>query len=157
MIKKMILGLGVMALLSACGMMSAPLPEQPTAIPTLTPASSTLEDPARGQVPPLGGAQSGDLLVWIFSDPATPVRGENTFEAFITDENGTPVTDATISFDINMTNMNHRKNVVTATSLGDGYYSGIVHFLMPGPWRVIVGIERPVETTTVRFDFMVDW
>jgi hypothetical protein len=155
MIKKMILGLAVMSLLTACGMMSATLPEQPTAIPTLTPALSVPQDPAMTQVPALGGKPSGDLLVWIFSNPTTPLRGDNTFEAFVTDANGQPITDATVSFDINMTNMNHGKNVVTASSLGDGHYNGDVFFLMPGPWRVIVGIEREGQTNTVRFDFMV--
>lgn len=155
MIRKMILGLAVMLLLIACGMMSAPLAEQPTAIPTLTPASSVPQDPAMAQVPALGGKPSGDLLVWIFSNPNPPVRGANTFEAFITDANGQPITDATVTFDINMTNMNHGKNVVTASSLGEGHYGGDVHFLMPGPWRVIVGVERAGQTNPVRFDFMV--
>jgi hypothetical protein len=155
MLKKMTLGLAVMSLLTACGMMSASLPEQPTAIPTLTPALAVPPDPAMTQVPALGGKPSGDLLVWIFSNPTSPIRGNNTFEAFVTDANGQPITDATVTFDINMTNMNHGKNVVTASSLGDGHYSGDVHFLMSGPWRVIVGIERAGQITPVRFDFMV--
>lgn len=157
MVKKLILGLATMLLLAACGMMSAPLAEQPTAIPTLTLASPATQDPTVTQVPALGGKPSGNLLVWIFSDRNPPVRGDNTFEAFLTDTNGQPITDATVSFDINMTNMNHGKNVVTAPSLGEGRYSGVVHFLMPGPWRVIVGIERAGQKNTVRFDFMVNW
>lgn len=75
----------------------------------------------------------------------------------IFDADGQPVSDAAISFDIDMTNMSHGKNVTAAESLGDGWYSGEVFFLMPGPWRVIVGVERAGETTTVRFDFMVNW
>ncbi len=156
MIKKLFFGFAALLLLVACGMMSAPLAEQPTAIPTLTLASSSTQDLTVMQVPPLGGKPSGDLLVWIFSDPNPPGSGNNTFEAFVTDSNGLPITDATVSFDINMTNMNHGKNVVTASSLGNGHYSGAVHFLMSGPWRVIVGIERAGQTDTVRFDFMVN-
>jgi hypothetical protein len=155
MIRKMISGLAAILLITACGMMSAPLAEQPTAIPTLTPAVSVPQDPAMTQVPALGGKPSGDLLVWIFSNPTPPTRGANTFEAFVTDANGQPITDATVTFDINMTNMNHGKNVVTASALGEGHYSGQVHFLMPGPWRVIVGIERAGQINPVRFDFMV--
>jgi len=157
MIKKLILGLAAMLLLAACGMMSASLAEQPTAIPTLTPALSATQDPTVTQAPALGGKPSGDLLVWIFSDRNPPVRGDNTFEVFVTNANGQPITDATISFDINMTNMNHGKNVVTASSSGNGYYSGKVHFLMAGPWRVIVDIEHAGQTDAVRFDFMVNW
>lgn len=144
-------------LLASCGMMSAPLAEQPTPIPTFTPVESSAQDSAAHQVPALGGKQSGDLLVWIFSDPNPPSRGDNTLEALVTDSNGQPITDATISFDIDMTNMSHGRNVTAASSLGDGRYSAEVHFLMPGPWRVIVGIESAGQTTTVRFDFMVTW
>ena len=156
MINKLTLILAAI-LLTACGMMSAPLAEQPTAIPTFTPASSAAQDLTMTQSPALGGKPSDDLLVWIFSDPNPPSRGDNTLEALVTDSNGQPITDATISFDIDMTNMSHGKNVVTASSLGEGRYSAEIHFLMPGPWRVIVGIERAGQTTTVRFDFMVAW
>jgi nitrogen fixation protein FixH len=95
--------------------------------------------------------------VWIFSDPNPPIRGGNTIDVLVTDTNGQPISDAKVSFDINMTNMNHGKNVVTASSLDEGRYSGEVFFLMPGPWRVIVGIERAGQTNTVRFDFMVNF
>jgi hypothetical protein len=108
------------------------------------------------QVPALGGKQSDDLLVWIFSDPNPPIRGDNTLEVFVADTDGQPISDAKLSFDIDMTNMSHGKNVVTSSSLGEGHYSGKVFFLMPGPWRVIVGIERAGQTNTVRFDFMVN-
>jgi hypothetical protein len=156
MIKKLVLGLAAI-FLTACGMMSAPVAEQPTPIPTLTLVPPATQDPTVPHVPALGGKQSGDLLVWIFSDPNPPLRGDNTLEALVTDSQGQPITDATVSFDMNMTNMNHGKNVVTATALGGGRYSGAVHFLMPGPWRVIVGIERAGQTTPVRFDFTVNW
>jgi hypothetical protein len=155
-IKKLFFGLVTLLLLVACGMMSGTLPEQPTPIPTLTLASSATQDFTLTQVPPLGGKPGGNLLVWIFSNPNPPSSGDNTLEAFVTDANGQPITDATVSFDINMTNMNHGKNVVTASSLGNGHYSGDVHFLMGGPWRVIVAIERAGQTDTVRFDFMVN-
>jgi hypothetical protein len=156
MIKKLSFGLGAVLFVAACGMMSAPLAEQPTAIPTLTPPSSITQDPSITPVPALGGKPSGDLLVWVFSNPNPPNTGDNTFEAVVTDANGTPVSDANVSFDINMTNMNHGRNVVTASSLGEGRYSGVVHFLMPGPWRVIVGVERAGQTEAVQFDFMVN-
>jgi hypothetical protein len=156
MLSKLLVGLAAM-LLAACVMLPAPSVDQPTAIPTLTPASSSPQDLTVKQVPALGGKPSGDLLVWIFSDPNPPIRGDNIFKAIVTDSNGKPITDATVSFDINMTNMNHGKNVVTAASLGEGRYSGNVFFLMPGPWRVIVGIERAGQTDTVRFDFTVNF
>jgi YtkA-like len=157
MVKKLILGLSVMVSLAACGMLSGRLPEQPTALPTFTPALSSTQDPNLTPLPALGGKPSGDLLVWLFSDPNPPVRGDNTFEVLVADAHGQPITDATITFDINMTNMNHGKNVVTASPLGEGRYRAVEHFLMAGPWRVIVGIDRAGQTNTVRFDFMVNW
>ncbi len=154
MIRQLTLGLAGIFLLAGCGIFSVPLTQQATALPTFTPA---VQDATVTQIPALGGKTSGSLLVWIFSDPNPPIRGDNTFEAFVADANGQPMTDAAISFDINMTNMNHGKNVVAASSLGNGRYRGVVHFLMPGPWRVIVGIERGGQTNAVRFDFMVNW
>jgi YtkA-like len=157
MIKKLILGFAAMLLLAACGMSAAPLATQPTAIPTFSPVSSATQDPSLIQGPVLGGKPSGDLLVWISSNPTQPIRGDNILEALVTDSKGQPITDATVSFDINMTNMNHGKNVVTASSVGGGHYRGNIFFLMPGPWRVIVSVERAGQTSTVRFDFTVNF
>jgi hypothetical protein len=155
-IKQLIFGLAAILFLAACGMMSAPLAAQPTAIPTLTPPSAITQDPSITPVPALGGKPSGDLLVWVFSNPNPPSPGDNTFEAVVTDASGQPITDAVVTFDINMTNMNHGKNVVAASSVGEGRYSGVVHFLMPGPWRVLVGVQRAGQTEAVQFDFMVN-
>ena len=156
MLRKLIIGFAAIAL-TACALQPGSSGPQPTILPTFTPPPSATQDPNGIQVPALGGKQSGDLLVWIFSNPNPPIRGGNTIELLVTDTNGQPISDAKVSFDINMTNMNHGKNVVTASSLGEGRYSGEVFFLMPGPWRVIVGIERPGQTKTVRFDFMVSF
>ncbi|MEW5938630.1 MAG: FixH family protein [Chloroflexota bacterium] len=156
MINKLILMFAAF-LLASCGMMSAPLTEQPTSIPTFASADSSAQTPIANQPPALGGKQSGDLLVWIFSDPNPPSRGDTILEVLIADLDGKPISDATISFDIDMTNMSHGRNVTAASSLGEGRYNAKLYFLMPGPWRVIVGIERAGETSTVRFDFMVKW
>jgi hypothetical protein len=156
MLSKLILGFVAIAL-TACGLQSASSGPQPTILPTFIPSASATQDPNGIQVPALGGKQSDNLIVWIFGNPNPPIRGGNTLEALVTDTAGQPISDARVSFDINMTNMNHGKNVVTASPLGEGRYSGDVFFLMPGPWRVIVGIERPGQTNTVRFDFMVNY
>jgi hypothetical protein len=156
MIRRLIAGLAAMLLLAACGMLSPLSMQQPTPIPTLTPTLSATQNPSGAQVPTLGAKQSGNLSVQIFSKPNPPIQGGNTLETLITDSNGQPVTDATVTFDLNMTNMNHGENIVTASSLGAGRYSGHVSFLMPGPWRVIVGIAHAGQTNTVRFDFTVN-
>ena len=156
MFRKLILGF-IMITLTGCAMMQSNSAELPTPLPTFTPALQTTSDPNITQAAALGGKQNGDLFVWIFSNPNPPIRGDNTFEALITDANGQPVTNAKISFDLDMTNMSHGKNVVEAEPIGEGHDAGAIHFLMPGPWRVIVAIERSGQTSTIRFDFNVNF
>jgi len=159
MFKKIILGLAITVALSGCMVTGAfQKVNPPTAIPTLTPASPpTAATKAAVNQVALGGKQSGELLVWIFGSPNPPIRGGNTLEVFVADSNGKPINDAKVSFDLDMTNMSHGKNIVTASSLGEGRYNGKVTFLMPGPWRVIVGIDRNGQTEKVRFEFNVNW
>ena len=116
MTKKLIAGIAAF-LLASCGMMASPSVEQPTPIPTFASANSSAQDSAANQAPVLGGKQSGDLLVWIYSDPNPPSRGETTLEVLIVDLDGKLVSDAVISLDIDMTNMSHGRNVTTASSL----------------------------------------
>lgn len=160
MFKKIILGIAISVVLSGCmivGTFQKVTP--PTAIPTLTPASAAPASATKAAVNQvaLGGKQSGELLVWIYGNPSPPIRGANTLEIFVADSSGKPITGAKVSFDIDMTNMSHGKNVVTASSLGEGRYTGNVNFLMPGPWRVIVGVDRNGQTEKVRFEFNVNW
>jgi len=155
-VQKLFLGF-LMFVLSGCGMIRGGSATSSTPIPTFTPAISITSDPNAAKSTALGGKQSGDLFVWVFSVPNPPIRGSNTLEAFITDANGQPVTGAKISFDIDMTNMSHGKNVVEAKPTGEGRYSGKASFMMPGPWRVIIAIERAGQTRTVRFDFNVNF
>lgn len=160
MFKKIILGIAISVVLSGCmivGTFQKVTP--PTAIPTLTPASAAPASATKAAVNQvaLGGKQSGELLVWIYGNPNPPIRGANTLEIFVADSSGKPITDAKVSFDLDMTNMSHGKNIVTASSLGEGRYNGNVNFLMPGPWRVIVGVDRNGQTEKVRFEFNVNW
>ena len=94
-------------------------------------------------------------MVWLFSQPAAPARGNDKLDAYVTDAAGQPVTDAKVSFDIDMTNMSHGKDVIAASATGNGHYSGQVFFLMPGPWRVIVTIQRGGQEVSARFDFNI--
>jgi hypothetical protein len=142
MIRILVLGLVFLVLMS-CGLMQSNPITYPTPIPN-GPRDNAL-----------GGKQVDDLYVWIYSNPNPPVQGKNEFEAYLSDGANEQVTDASLSFDLNMTNMNHGKNVVSTQALGDGFYVGIVSFLMPGPWRVIVTIEHNGQTSTEIFEFNV--
>ena len=155
MVRKSFFGL-LLFLLTACGMLPGNSAAQPTPLPTFASSAKSTLIPSSSQAAALGGKQSGDLFVWIYSSPYPPIRGNNTFEALVTDATGQPVKDAKISFDLDMTNMSHGKNVVPANPTSDGRYNGKVSFMMPGPWRVIVAVERSGQTSTVRFDFNVN-
>ncbi|MEI6386870.1 MAG: FixH family protein [Spirochaetota bacterium] len=106
----------------------------------------------------LGEVKTINYVVRLSSNPAPPIRGLDMLEAIISDPSGKPIEGAKVSFDLNMTNMNHGKNVVMAAAKEQGQYLGEVRFMMPGPWRVIVHIEaagRPSED--FRFEFKVNW
>ena len=118
------------------------------------PQATALTAPAPGT---LGNQQAADLVVRLFSTPTPPVRGLDVLEAVITDVKGQPVTDARVSFDLDMTTMSHGKYVVKAAPQAGGRYAGQVRFMMPGPWRVIAIIERPGHPIEqMRFDFNVN-
>lgn len=119
--------------------------------------------PTRGATPlapaqaPLETKQVGEFKLSLYNSPNPPIRGANVMQVSLTDAAGKPVTDAKVSFDLDMTNMSHGKNVVPAEPAGQGLYSGQVSFMMPGPWRSIVVIERPGQPPLqARFDFRVN-
>ena len=104
-----------------------------------------------------GSKQIGDLTVWLSTPAAAPARGQNLLQALVTDGAGKPVSDARLTFDVDMTNMSHGKNVTAAAHVADGRYDANVNFMMPGPWRLIVALERAGQQAgTARFDFNVN-
>lgn len=106
---------------------------------------------------PLAGGQRIDgLSIWVAADAVPPGTGPATLDALVVDDQGKPVDDARVSFDIDMTNMSHGLNVTPAGHLPNGHYAGQVHFMMMGPWRVIVVVERPNQAPVrARFNFEV--
>jgi hypothetical protein len=104
----------------------------------------------------LGGQRAGDVLAWLSSTPDQPQRGDARIDAYLVHLDGQPIDDAAVTFDTDMTNMSHGQYLVAATSAGKGHYVGQVHFLMPGPWRVITVVERPGQAPLrLRFEFTV--
>lgn len=121
------------------------------------PAALTPEQAALApEGPTLGGQRSGDLLVWLASTPSRPCEGTARMEAILLGIDGQPITDARVTFDVDMTNMSHGLYLVATDPAGDGRYAGDVHYSMPGPWRIIAVIERPTrEAVRSRFEFKV--
>jgi hypothetical protein len=129
-------------------------PSVPTTLPLSTPTASGSLALAPGT---LGNKKSVNFVVRLSSNPTPPIRGIGTLEAVVTDANSQPINDAQVSFDLDMTTMSHGKNIVPAEPAGQGLYSGQAFFMMPGPWRSIVVIERPGQPPVqARFDFRVN-
>lgn len=84
-------------------------------------------------------APSGDLEV--SATFAAPVAtGQNTLTVTVTEDDGTPVTGATVTVDRQMPSHGHGSSETSVvTELGDGIYEATpVTFQMPGPWVVHV-------------------
>jgi len=156
MLRKLFLGL-VVVVLTACAVSPGNqlAPSTPAPVSTSPPTVQALPTLDYTQAAPLGSKQAGDLAVSLYCDHNPPIQGANIFGVFVADANNQPVTDAKITYDIDMTNMSHGQYIVEPTSTGAGHYQGKVSFLMPGPWRIIVAIERSGQTSKTRFDFKV--
>jgi hypothetical protein len=126
--------------------------------PTATPEPQIVKQLPPGSMLkgiPLGndGLKVGDYTVWLAS-AAQPRPGNVMLDAVVLGKDDQPVTNAAVSFDISMTNMNHGDNVGQATNVGGGHYTGPVHFTMAGPWRVIVMVNQAGrQVASVQFNF----
>jgi len=145
----------VLALVAGCASMGSPQEASPAgsaATGALDAAQAALGPP--GQT--LGGQRAGDVLAWLASTPELPHRGDARIDAYLVHLDGQPIDDATVTFDTDMTNMSHGQYLVAASPDGKGHYVGQVHFLMPGPWRVITVVERLGQAPLrLRFEFNV--
>jgi YtkA-like len=148
------LALVVVAFVASAGSKTTPVvASQAVSAPAATGQSLTPQGTVLGK----GSQQIGDLTVWLSAPKAAPVRGQNVIEALIVNASGQAVNDARVSFDLDMTNMSHGKNVLEALRVGDGRYDGNVSFMMPGPWRIIAAVERGGKAVgSARFDFTVN-
>ncbi len=107
----------------------------------------------------LGGEQRGTGFVGrlFATDPKEPATGTNELDLALADLEGKPISDADVTYDVNMTTMHHSPQVVDASPSAPGRYWAQVEFSMLGPWRVVVTIERPGEKAQqLQFDFNVE-
>ena len=145
----------VLAAVTSCTKSPVATVPQTSSIPTNITSPTTISDTTPIQIPASGVKLAGDLRVWIVTVPSPPTSGNNTLEAFIIDVNGQPVSDAVLTFNFNMTNMNMGQSIYHPLMMSEGRYSSTVRFSMPGPWRVIITIVRGGQTSSVQFDFSV--
>ena len=146
----LIVGLGLIPF-TAC----AKVPSDNVGQSTITALSISTTNTTSIQIPASGVKQAGNLRIWIINSPSPPKAGNCTLDAYVIDSTGQPVSDAKLTFTLNMTNMNMGNQVVTPTLLGEGHYTSRVFFSMRGPWRVIIAIVHAGQTNTTQFDFTV--
>ena len=119
------------------------------------PAGDTAPAAPAAAAPTAGAAR--DLTIAFASTPAPPKTGENRFEVAVMDENGRPVTDASVSAEFYMAampqmNMREMRNRVELTHEGSGRYTGTGMVLMAGSGDVTVTVSRggqPIDSETL--------
>ena len=85
------------------------------------------------------------------STPDPPEAGSNALEVSVTDRNGAPVTDATVTAVFSMPampamNMPAMRSDAPLTHAGNGTYRGTGQLSMGGTWNVNVTVSRGTET-----------
>jgi YtkA-like protein len=94
------------------------------------------------------------------SRPDPPESGSNAIEVSVTDRNGAPVTDATVTAVFSMPampamNMPAMRSDAPMTHAGNGTYRGTGQLSMSGTWNVNVTVSRGGETLgTSRFSIV---
>jgi nitrogen fixation protein FixH len=94
------------------------------------------------------------------SRPDPPESGSNTIEVSVTDRNGAPVTDATVTAVFSMPampamNMPAMRSDAPLTHAGNGTYRGTGQLSMGGTWTVNVTVSRGADTLgTSRFSIV---
>lgn len=108
------------------------------------PAPMAAEDPAAGLTATLVVADGG------------LEAGPETLTLALMDTAGQPVTEAEVSFSLDMTNMHMGEYVVPAPATAAGQYTAAVEFSMGGPWRLVAEVRRPGRPAAqLVFDFPV--
>ena len=83
------------------------------------------------------------------TQPAVPPSGhDTTFTLHVSDAAGRPITGATAQVSLEMTFMDMGTNVVHLQDRGNGNYTGVGQFTMPGDWdcHVIVKLNQKQQT-----------
>ena len=100
---------------------------------------------------PVRTVTSGEVNVRFRSTPDPPESGSNTIEVSVRQQDGSPVTDATVTAVFSMPpmpamNMPAMRSDAPLTHVGDGTYRGTGALSMAGTWNVNVTVTRGTET-----------
>lgn len=87
--------------------------------------------------------KSGDLTLFLETQPAKPKLGENVIRLKIRDAKGAAVLDATVNMTSAMTMPGMAAGKATAKHIKEGVYEAMVNFAMAGTWEIAVTVQRP--------------
>ena len=97
----------------------------------------------------------GNSQVSLSTDPDPLKMGPATFIIGVKDNNGKPVENADVFFDLNMTAMDMGTQQGNATAQGNGQYAVTGNMTMRGPWKVATKVTMP-DGGTLNKDFTVN-
>lgn len=109
----------------------------------------------------VGLSKSGSLVTATFvsSDPAPPIKGDNTWVLDFTDAQGMPLADLEIVVTPMMPDHGHGtpiNAVVTATDTAGRYEVTPVNLFMAGYWEITFDITVAGQADTLMFGFCVE-
>lgn len=137
--------MGVNSQVSAGGLIAVNANGNPMPVPTVQAGMSKLPENTALQ-------ESSGLLVSLAINPYPPSGAQSNFDINLTDLNGQPVSDATISLDLTMPAMPMPPNQLNMVAGEAGKYHAAGYFTMRGLWRIEVIITRGGQTQSAYFD-----
>ena len=129
----------------------------PGGLVAVSPDGKPLATDPSNKLPENAAAQKvGNLNISIALSPYPPVGFQKSdFDVTLTDEQGQPITDAKISFDLTMPGMWMPSNKLEAQHTGNGRYHTTGMFTMRDWWRIEVIIQRGSTRQSAFFDVWV--
>lgn len=108
----------------------------------------------RPAAPPV---RSDPALQVVLQSPLHPIRqlDPTPLRVLVRDQQNQPVSDAKISIDLTMPDMDMGKNRVVPTYQGLGVYTGTGRFTMAGEWRATVTVWRGAHHSARSFPVQV--
>jgi hypothetical protein len=114
------------------------------------PAGGTNQGARPGPASQSPASTSQELVIEFRSEPDPPEAGDNTFEVTVTQPDGSPVTDLTVTTVFSMPampsmNMPAMRSTTTLGHQSAGRYRGTGQLSMGGTWNVTVTVSRERE------------
>jgi hypothetical protein len=144
------------ALLGACGDGGSDAPDADTG----PDAGIGCKNDPRGEQYSANMAHVGSAgmfkFVLVASDPAPPVKGNNSWTVKLLDPDGQPVTGATLTTTPFMPDHGHGTSAIPVTTpAADGYTIAPLYLFMPGLWQVTIHATSGAVSDQAVFNFCI--